>query len=245
MNKKIIALLVMSSLTVSNASFATEQIDEREHSEELVGLTSGIILGAVVGGPVGAIIGAFTGALLGKSVGDDSEIDYQQTKIVEKNSQLMALNDDNQSLQVIADQYDEAQQQLVLLKRAQEQKLTELAMGLNIQFKTGSSELAPHIQRQLDDLAYAMSISPELSLDMTGYADRRGDSTYNQALSEQRVAEVKSYLVAQGVDENRLAFKAYGASAPLAEDQNFENDFFDRRVNIKLIPNESALAANQ
>ncbi|GGI73135.1 membrane protein [Shewanella hanedai] len=245
MNKKIIALLVMSSLTVSNASFATEQTDEREHNEELVGLTSGIVLGAVVGGPVGAIIGAFTGALLGKSVGDDSEIDSQQAKLVEKDSQLIALNDDNQSLQVIASQYDEAQQQLAQLKLAQEQKLTELAMGLNIQFKTGSSELAPHIQRQLDDLAYAMSISPELNLDMTGYADRRGDSTYNQALSEQRVAEVKSYLVAQGVDENRLAFKAYGASAPLAKDQSFENDFFDRRVNIKLIPRESALAANQ
>ena len=245
MNKKIIALLVMSSLTVSHASFAAEQTDEREHNEELVGLTSGIVLGAVVGGPVGAIIGAFTGALLGKSVGDDSEIDSQQVKLVEKDSQLNALNDDNQTLKVIAGQYDEAQQQLALLKLAQEQKLTELAMGLNIQFKTGSSELAPHIKLQLDDLAYAMSISPELSLDMTGYADRRGDSTYNQALSEQRVAEVNAYLLAQGIDEHRLAFKAYGASAPLAEDQSFENDFFDRRVNIKLISSESALAANQ
>lgn len=163
---------------------------EREHNEELVGLTSGIVLGAVVGGPVGVIIGAFTGALLGKSVGDDSEIDSQQVKLVEKDSQLIALNDDNQTLKVIAGQYEEAQQQLALLKLAQEQKLTELAMGLNIQFKTGSSELAPHIKLQLDDLAYAMSISPELRLDMTGYADRRGDSTYNQALSEQRVAEV-------------------------------------------------------
>ncbi|ACA86407.1 sortase-associated OmpA-like protein PdsO [Shewanella woodyi] len=238
MNKKIIALLVMSSLTLSNATHAQEQLDEREHNEELVGLTSGIVLGAVVGGPVGAIIGAFTGALLGKSVGDDSEIDAQHAKIA-------ALSSDKQSLLVIADQYDEAQQQLAELKLAQDQKLTELAMGLNIQFKTGSSELAPHIKRQLDDLAYAITISPELRLDMTGYADRRGDSTYNQALSEQRVAEVKSYLVSQGVDESRLSYKAFGASAPLTEDQSFENDFFDRRVNIKLISNGSALAANQ
>lgn len=245
MNKKIIALLVMSSLTLSNATHAQEQLDEREHNEELVGLTSGIVLGAVVGGPVGAIIGAFTGALLGKSVGDDSEIDAQHVKIAEKQSQIAALSSDKQSLLVIAGQYDEAQQQLAELKLAQDQKLTELAMGLNIQFKTGSSELAPHIKRQLDDLAYAITISPELRLDMTGYADRRGDSTYNQALSEQRVAEVKSYLVSQGVDESRLSYKAFGASAPLTEDQSFENDFFDRRVNIKLISNGSALAANQ
>ncbi|MBR9727748.1 OmpA family protein [Shewanella intestini] len=44
-----------------------------------------------------------------------------------------------------------------------------------------------------------MNISPELTLDLTGYADRRGDSGYNQALSEQRLVEVKNYIESQGV----------------------------------------------
>lgn len=161
-----------------------------------------------------------------------------------KQQQLASLNEENQSLIALSSQYEDAQQQLNSLKMAQEQKLTELALGLNVQFKTGSSTIAPHFQQQLDDVAYAMSLSPELTLDLTGYADRRGDGDYNQALSEQRVAEVINYLVEQGVASERLNYQAYGASSPLTAEQNFENDFFDRRVTLKLQSHDSALAAN-
>ncbi|NRD73849.1 sortase-associated OmpA-like protein PdsO [Shewanella sp. VB17] len=231
MNKKIYPLLLTSTLIISNASDASEHINERAHNEELIGVTSGIVLGAVVAGPVGAIIGAFTGVLIGKSVGDDSEIDAQDAKIAEKDSQIQMLSNETK--------------QLVELKQGQAQQLTKLGMRLTLPFTTGSSELARHIKQQLDDLAYAMSMSPELTVELTGYADRRGDSTYNQALSEQRVAEVKSYLVAQGVDNRRLTLKAFGANAPLSETQNTENDFFDRRVNIQFISSEARPTINQ
>ena len=89
-----------------------------------------------------------------------------------------------------------------------------------------------------------MALSPELMLDLTGYADRRGDSSFNQALSEQRLIEVTSYLVSQGVSSERLHAQAFGASAPLHTEQSFENDFFDRRVTLKIMPVGEALAAN-
>lgn len=73
---------------------------------------------------------------------------------------------------------------------------------MNVQFRTGTAEIEPHFARQLDDLAYAMSLSPELMLDLTGYADRRGNSDYNQTLSEQRVEAVKSYLVSQALPKS-------------------------------------------
>ncbi len=244
MKKQIIAVMVVSSLTLSNVSYASDTSEERQHHEELIGLSSGIVLGAVVAGPVGAIIGAFAGTILGKSVGDESELGSQQAQLAMQESKMTQLSADNQSLMTISNQYDSVQHELAQLKAADQQKLTELALGLNVQFKTGSSELEPHFKLQLDDVAYAMSLSPEIRLDLTGYADRRGDSTYNQALSEQRVAEVKTYLVNQGVKERRLDFKAYGASAPMIEEQSFENDFFDRRVTVKLLSTESALTVN-
>lgn len=246
MRKHLIASLVIASITLSSNASAAEHVEntERSHNEELIGLSSGIVVGAVVGGPVGAIIGAFAGSLLGKSVGDDDEIKTQQVMLESKQQQLASLNEENQSLIALSSQYEDAQQQLNSLKMAQEQKLTELALGLNVQFKTGSSTIAPHFQQQLDDVAYAMSLSPELTLDLTGYADRRGDGDYNQALSEQRVAEVTNYLVELGVASERLNYQAYGASSPLTAEQNFENDFFDRRVTLKLQSHDSALAAN-
>ncbi len=242
MKKQIIAALVISSLMISKAGFAVESDNQREHNEELIGVSSGIVLGAVVGGPVGAIIGAFTGGIIGKSVGDGSEIKTQQAKLSEQEVMINQLNIDNQSLAVLSDQYESAQDELAALKQARDQKLTELE--LNIQFKTGSSELESHFQPQLDELASAMEQSKDLRLDLTGYADRRGESTYNQALSEQRVAEVKGYLVNQGVEEQRLDFKAYGSTAPITSEQSFENDFFDRRVTIKFVTDDSVLTAN-
>ena len=206
MKKHLIASLVIASITLASPASAETTIEstERSHNEELIGLSSGIVVGAVVGGPVGAIIGAFAGGLLGKSVGDEDEIQTQQVMLESKQNELSVLNQQNQSLIALSSQYEEAQQQPNSLKMAQEQKLTELALGLNVQFKTGSSTIEPHFQQQLDDVAYAMSLSPELTLNLTGYADRRGDGDYNQALSEQRVAEVSSYLAAQGVASERL-----------------------------------------
>lgn len=244
MKKQLISTLVIGALVFSTQASAEQSVtSERSNNEELIGLTSGIVLGAVVGGPVGAIIGAFTGTLVGKSVGDDDELKTQQAMLDEKQQQLTALNQQNESLVELSEQYEQAQQQLTSLKMAQEQKLTELALGLNVQFKTGSSTIEPHFQSQLNDIAYAMSLSPELTLDLTGYADRRGDGDYNQALSEQRVAEVKNYLVAQGVDEDRLHKQAFGDSSPLMVEQSFENDFFDRRVTLKLQNQAGSLAA--
>ena len=245
MKKQLISTLIIGALVFSTQATAEQsvEVESSSNNEELIGLTSGIVLGAVVGGPVGAIIGAFTGTLVGKSVGDDDALKSQQAMLDEKEQQLIALNQQNESLVELSDQYEQAQQQLTNLKMAQEQKLTELALGLNIQFKTGSSTIEPHFQSQLNDIAYAMSLSPELTLDLTGYADRRGDGDYNQALSEQRVAEVKSYLIEQGVTEQRLHNQAFGDSSPLMAEQSFENDFFDRRVTLKLQNQDGSLAA--
>lgn len=245
MKKQLITVLVMSSLTFSSMSDAAEIESQREHHEELIGVSSGIVLGAVVAGPVGAIIGAFTGAIIGKSVGDETELKSQQAKLSEQQMQITKLNDDNQSLALISNQYESAKYELEELKLVRQQKLSELELGLNIQFKTGSSQLETHFQPQLDELASALLMSNDLRLDLTGYADRRGDSVYNQALSEQRVAEVKNYLVRQGIEEQRLDFRAYGASAPITSEQSFENDFFDRRVTIKFVTEDSAVASNQ
>ena len=45
---------------------------------------------------------------------------------------------------------------------------------------------------------------------LEGHADLRGTVPYNQALSERRVARVKSFLVEQGVPEANLETKAFG-----------------------------------
>lgn len=228
--------ILISSLLLSHSAMAADG-DDRDHTEELVGVGSGLVLGAVVGGPVGAFIGALTGGLIGQSVGDEEQIKSQETQLAAQQGELSELTARAAQLE----------QESRLLAREAERRLQAqmdaLALGLNVQFRTGSSEIEPHFQQQLDDVAHVMSLSPELTLDLTGYADRQGNSDYNQALSEQRLAEVRSYLVQQGIAESRLHGQAFGDQSPLHEQASLENNFFDRRVTLKLQSGSGAMTA--
>ncbi|WP_338588921.1 sortase-associated OmpA-like protein PdsO [Shewanella khirikhana] len=240
MKTKLIASLVALTL-MTPAAYA----EEREHKEELVGLGSGALIGAAVGGPVGAIIGAFAGGIIGKSVGDEEEIKSQQAAIAEQDKQIQTLAERSANYDALASDYAMTRAQLNSLHAAREAKLTELTLGLNVQFKTGSSEIEPHFQSQLAAVAKVMDADPGLSIDLKGFADRRGDSDYNQALSEQRLANVIAFLEQQGVDSSRLQGQAFGATNPLNRDGSFETDFFDRRVTLELVPGAASMAANQ
>ncbi|MGI2260122.1 sortase-associated OmpA-like protein PdsO [Shewanella sp. GXUN23E] len=232
------AALLLSGLLLSQSAHAS-QMQEREHTQELIGVGSGLVLGAVVGGPVGAFIGALTGGLIGQSVGDEEEIKYQQMQLALSQTELQTLSAQHQQLQQDAERLAEQSE-----RRIQAQ-LDALALGLNVQFRTGSSEIEPHFRQQLDDVAHAMRLSPELTLDLTGYADRQGNTDYNQALSEQRLAEVRSYLIEQGVNAGRLHGRAYGDQSPLHAEASLENNFFDRRVTLKLQGTGDAMTAAQ
>jgi len=64
-------------------------------------------------------------------------------------------------------------------------------------------------QPKLDDIASALQADPSITdVDITGYTDRLGSTKYNQKLSERRANAVREYLIAKGIDGNRL--KAYG-----------------------------------
>lgn len=241
MKQHIISALVISSLMVMPAMAQPRQDNQ---TEAAVGFGSGMLLGAVVGGPVGAIVGAFSGSLVGKSVGDDKYIKAQQQTLDAQTQQITALNQQQQSLQQLQTQYAEAQRQLNSLQAARASKLEELTVGMNVQFRTGTAEIEPHFATQLKDIAYAMNLAPELTLDLSGYADRRGSAEFNQQLSEQRVQAVRDFLIQQGVQGDRLTASAYGASAPLSQNESLEGDFFDRRVTLRLQSPDAALAAN-
>ncbi|MCH1924859.1 sortase-associated OmpA-like protein PdsO [Shewanella sp. C32] len=246
MKKHIVATLIASTLVMSVApAMAAENAANHGDKETAIGLGSGIAAGALVGGPIGAIVGGFAGALMGKSVADDDYIKEQDKTVQQQQAQIVALNERQQSLETLQAQYADAQRQLKAVQTARSAKLEELTIGMDVQFRTGTYDIEPHFAKQLDDIAFAMSMAPELTLDLSGYADRSGNSDTNLALSEQRVAAVKGYLVDHGVDASRLNTQAYGDTAPLMAEQSAEGNFFDRRVSLRLQNPEAAMTANR
>ena len=60
---------------------------------------------------------------------------------------------------------------------------------------------------------------PDAHLTLEGHADVRGSVPYNQALSERRVARVKSFLIENGVPEANIDTKALGDQHNLTADE--------------------------
>jgi OmpA-OmpF porin, OOP family len=72
-------------------------------------------------------------------------------------------------------------------------------------------------EAMLNQAADRIKANPDVELIMvTGHTDRIGSEAYNQKLSERRANMVKDYLVAQGIDANRLQAVGKGESEPVA-----------------------------
>jgi len=84
-------------------------------------------------------------------------------------------------------------------------------------FDFDKATLRPSGRAALDQfLAGIKSITPE-TITATGHADRFGSAAYNQRLSERRVQTVKSYLVGQNMDANRIHAEGKGETQPVTK----------------------------
>jgi outer membrane protein OmpA-like peptidoglycan-associated protein len=86
-----------------------------------------------------------------------------------------------------------------------------------------SAGLVASQQRTLTELAADfqtyLKAKPDAHLILEGHADPRGSVQYNQALSERRVARVRSFLVEHGVSDGLIETKALGDQHNLTADE--------------------------
>jgi OmpA-OmpF porin, OOP family len=96
------------------------------------------------------------------------------------------------------------------------EKITVAADAL---FDFNKAVLRPAGQAKLDELvSKAQAIKLEVIL-AVGHTDRLGGDAYNQKLSEKRAAAVKEYLVAKGIEANRVYTEGKGEKQPVTGDK--------------------------
>lgn len=231
---KITVTLALTCLLSAN-SFATE-LKEQQKKNELVGFGSGAVVGTLIAGPLGGIVTGIIGLLIAEDVNSDKELKLVKNSLQQKEQDLVAMQG----------QFERAKQvamvQISSLDRALEQNTPELES--NIQFKTASSTLEDHYKSQLNLIAQTLKQNPKLSVSLSGFADKRGDDDFNQSLSEHRTNIVRNYLLNQNVNEEQVLTNSFGESALISAGVNFEDDFFDRRVHLKVSDNQSAMTAS-
>lgn len=97
------------------------------------------------------------------------------------------------------------------------------------------SELPTAQRAGLKNLAAQLKANPTQSLIISGHADATGSEGYNIGLSRKRAANVKAYLVAQGIPSERIKVEYFGSSKPIASNATVEGRMKNRRVDIELI----------
>jgi len=96
------------------------------------------------------------------------------------------------------------------------EKITVAADAL---FDFNKAVLRPEGKAKLDELvSKAAAIKLEVIL-AVGHTDRIGGDAYNQKLSEKRAAAVKEYLVAKGIEANRVYTEGKGEKQPVTGDK--------------------------
>jgi len=101
-----------------------------------------------------------------------------------------------------------------------------------IYFDTGSSALDQKAKANLDWAYEKMVRFPRERVTISGYTDAVGNFESNFSLSERRASAVKDYLVAKGIESNRIDVAFHGEQDPVCSSSDCLN--LNRRVELEL-----------
>lgn len=107
----------------------------------------------------------------------------------------------------------------------------------NVFFETGSAELLPTSEPELNKLLWTLRKNTQLQIEIRGHTDNVGDEKENQALSEARAKAVYQYLTGRGIEAARLSYKGYGETQPIADNNTPEGRRQNRRTEFSVTAN--------
>lgn len=105
----------------------------------------------------------------------------------------------------------------------------------NVFFETDSYQLRPESYPELNKLTDLLNANPQLKIEIGGHTDSIGTASYNQKLSTERAKAVYDYLVQKSTSPDRLAYKGYGSSQPVAPNNTPEGRAINRRTEFVIL----------
>jgi len=105
----------------------------------------------------------------------------------------------------------------------------------NVFFESGSSELLPASEPELQKLLYTLKINQSMVIELRGHTDNVGDDDANQQLSEARAKAVFSWLTGKGIPGTRISYKGFGETQPIASNDTEAGRKQNRRTEFYIV----------
>lgn len=104
-----------------------------------------------------------------------------------------------------------------------------------IEFDVGKATIRQVSFAKLDKAVNVLKKYPSLRLEVSGHTSSEGAADFNQKLSEDRAASVKTYIVEHGIEANRIETRGAGSSEPVADNKTAAGRARNRRIEFKIL----------
>lgn len=118
----------------------------------------------------------------------------------------------------------------IKLKRIEKDRVAPFQM----QFDYNSAKLKKSSIPALKKLVIFLETNPQVNVEIGGHTDNIGTRERNQVLSTERAKAVYDFLISQNIEENRLSYKGYGLSKPIASNATYRGRQMNRRTECKI-----------
>jgi outer membrane protein OmpA-like peptidoglycan-associated protein len=210
----LVAGLVAVGLVATGCESTGTALDTRAKRGALAGAVGGAIAGGLIGRNNGhGVGGAVIGAATGAVAGG-----------------------------LIGRYLDQQAQELDAIPGSTVQRRDDsllLDFSEQLTFDRGSATLEPGAYDRLRQVARTLRNYPQSEVIVKGHADSAERS--GQRLSEERADRVRALLISEGVESARITSVGYGASMPLASNERDVGRAQNRRVELEIRPDRTAL----
>ncbi len=105
------------------------------------------------------------------------------------------------------------------------EKIPERAIPLpEILYEFAQWELQPQFKDSLDGLVQTLKDNPNIVIELASHTDSRGTDQVNDTLSQRRAQTVVDFLVAEGIERDRLEARGYGKRVPRVIEKEIVRD---------------------
>lgn len=159
-------------------------------------------------------------------IDEEEEEDIEEEKSVTNDSK-------NNSNQIISDQHSDPTQESInndSSDSSYEFDVNKIVQLSPSGYQLNSSELTKEQEKELDEVVGFLRKYPNAKITVIGHTCSLGSDKINNKVGQRRAQQAKSYLIEQGIDENRIEEVSKGATEPCSSNDTNEGRLQNRRI---------------